>query len=42
MGGMVNLDKNIDLIIKAKFHNPFIRGGSLNWINLTAGVNVTL
>ncbi len=42
MGGLINIDKNVDMIIKAKFHNPFIKGGSINWINLTAGVNFTL
>lgn len=42
MGGKVDLDKNVDLIVKGKFHNPFIKGGSFNWINLTAGINVTL
>lgn len=42
MGGMIHADKNTDVIVKAKFHNPFIKGGSLNWINLTAGVNFTI
>lgn len=42
MGGMVNISDNTDLVIKAKFHNPFIKGGSINWINLTAGINFTI
>lgn len=39
LGGKIEMDKSTDLIIKAKFHNPFFSGGSFNWINLTAGIN---
>ncbi len=42
LGGKVVMDKGTDLIIKAKFHNPFFNGGSFNWINLTAGIDFTI
>jgi len=44
LGGGVskNVGRGIDLNLKMKYHNPFVSGGSLNYINITVGCIVQI